>query len=196
MDRAVALTHGMRENPLVFGNCCHFVGMAYVVVNVHLTRPRRGGSRQISMVLAQKSHQPEAAFNDAVVQKIERRSRPRVALQWVVHVSRAGGKHPVASLTRNVSSHGFYCVVEEPLESGERVECTVVIPIPKSARADEVLWLKCQARVLRVEPAAADTAFGAAFQIEEYSVVHPSPVEVSPAEQVDGHRLGQRQSRP
>ena len=135
------------------------------------------------MVLTQNSQQPEAALHDAIARKAERRSRPRVALQWVVHVSRPGGKHPVASLTRNVSSQGFYCLVQEALESGERVECTVVIPIPKSTRSDEVLWLKCQARVLRVEP-AEDTAFGTAFQIEEYTVVHPSPAQVSPAEQV------------
>jgi hypothetical protein len=140
----------------------------------------------MSMVLEQKSHQPEPAFKDMAARKAERRSRPRAALQLVVHVSRARDKHPVASITRNVSSQGFYCLVQEPFESGERVECTVVIPIPKSVRPDEVLWLKCRARVLRVETAAADTAFGIACQIEEYCVVHLNPVQISPAEQAAG----------
>jgi hypothetical protein len=127
--------------------------------------------------------QPEPAGNGFVARKAERRSRPRAALQWVVHVSRAGGKHPVASKTRNVSSQGFYCLTREPLDWGERVECTVVIPIPNSVKPDDVLWLKCQARVLRVEAAAADTTFGIAFQIEEYCVLHLDPMQTSPAEQ-------------
>ena len=137
------------------------------------------------MVLETQKSQPERSLNGIVARKAERRSRPRAALQWVVHVSRAGSKHPVASKTRNVSSQGFYCLLQEPFESGERVECTVVIPIPKSAKSDDVLWLKCQARVLRVEAAAADTAFGIAFQIEEYCVVHLNPMQISPAEQLD-----------
>ena len=98
----------------------------------------------------------------------------------------------VASRTRNVSSQGFYCLVKERFESGERVECTVVIPIPKSAKQDEVLWLKCQARVLRVEPAAADTAYGIACQIEEYSIVHLNPMQISSAERLNGNALTAR----
>jgi hypothetical protein len=137
---------------------------------------------RISMVLETQKSQPEPSVNGIVARKAERRSRPRAALQWVVHVSRAGSKHPVASKTRNVSSQGFYCLLQEPFKSGERVECTVVIPIPKSAKPDDVLWLKCQARVLRVEAAAADTVFGIAFQIEEYCVVHLNPMQISPAE--------------
>lgn len=131
----------------------------------------------------------ELSVNGSIGRKAERRSRPRAALHWVVHVSRAGGQHPVASRTRNVSSQGFYCLVEEPFESGERVECTVVVPIPKSGKPDDVLWLKCKARVLRVESAAADTAFGIAFQIEEYCVVHLDPLQMSLAEQLDADGL-------
>jgi hypothetical protein len=104
-------------------------------------------------------------------------------VQWTVHILRAGCKHPVSSKTRNVSSQGFYCLVQEPFESGERVECTVVIPIPESGKPDDVLWLKCQARVLRVDATVANTAFGIAFLIEEYRVVHLNPAQASPAEQ-------------
>jgi hypothetical protein len=89
----------------------------------------------------------------------------------------------VSGKTKNVSNHGFYCLVQEPLESGERVECTMVIPIPKSGEPDAVLWLKCQARPLRVEAVAAGTAFGIAFLIEEYCVIHINPVQIDLAEQ-------------
>ena len=148
-----------------------------------------GFSGLTSMVLETQKSQPEPSVNGLVARKSDRRSRPRAALEWVVHLSQAGGKHPIATRTRDVSSQGFYCLVQEPFESGERVECTVVIPIPKSGRPDDVLWLKCQARVLRVEAAAADTAFGVAFQIEEYCVVHLNPVPAMAANRsgVDGN---------
>jgi hypothetical protein len=68
------------------------------------------------------------------------------------------------------------------LESGELVECTLVIPIPKSRKPDGVLWLKCQARLLRVEAVAGDKAFGIAFLIEEYCVVNLNPVQIDTAE--------------
>jgi hypothetical protein len=90
--------------------------------------------------------------------------------------------HPVSGKTRNVSSHGFYCLVQEPIESGETVECTLVIPIAKPGKPDAVLWLKCQARPLRVEAVAAAKALGIAFLIEEYCVVHLNPVQITPAE--------------
>jgi hypothetical protein len=137
------------------------------------------------MVLETQNSQLEPPVNGMSTRKAERRSRQRAALQWVVHVSRAGGKQLVASKTRNVSSQGFYCLVQEPFESGERLECTVVIPIPKSTKQDDVLWLRCQARVLRVEPVPANTAYGIACQIEEYSVVHLNPMQISPAERMN-----------
>ena len=140
---------------------------------------------EISMVLETQKSQHETSVNGVVARTAERRSRPRASLQWVVQVSRAGSKHPVAGKTRNISSQGFYCLVRDPFESGERVECTLVIPVPKSAKPADVLWLKCQARVLRVEAAAKDTAFGIAFQIEEYCVVHLNPMQISPAEPFD-----------
>jgi hypothetical protein len=95
----------------------------------------------------------------------------------------------IASRTKNVSSEGFYCLVQEPFESGERVECTVVIPVPKSTKSDDVLWLKCQARVLRVEAVMAETAYGVAFQIEEYSVVPLAPMQITREERIDGKGL-------
>jgi hypothetical protein len=82
--------------------------------------------------------------------------------------------------------------VQEPFESGERVECTVVIPIPKSVKSDDVLWLKCRARVLRVEALASETAYGVAFQIEEYSVVHLAPMQIGRAEGTDGNGFTSR----
>jgi hypothetical protein len=134
------------------------------------------------MVIETQKSQPEPAVKGIIARKSERRTRPRAALQWVVHVSRAGGMRRVSGKTSNVSSQGFYCLFQEPLESGERVECTLVIPIPKAGKPDAVFWLKCQARLLRVEAGAVDKAFGIAFLIEEYCVVHFNPIRINPAE--------------
>lgn len=136
------------------------------------------------MLAETQKSQPEPSADGIVARKTERRSRPRAALQWVVHVSRAGDRRPASSTTKNVCSQGFYCLVAEPLESGERVECTLVIPVPKCGKPDDVVWLKCQARALRVEAVAADEAFGIAFLIEEYCVVHLKPIQINPAERL------------
>jgi len=104
--------------------------------------------------------------------------------------------HPVSGKTTNVSSHGFYCLVREPFESGERVECTLVIPIPKSGKPDAVLWLKCQARLLRVEAVAGDKAFGIAFLIEEYCVAPSQSGADQPGGTVDGDGLTGRRRAP
>jgi hypothetical protein len=134
---------------------------------------------EISMLPAKQKSQPEPAVNGMIARKSERRIRPRAALQLVVHVSRAGGLRTVSGKTSNVSSQGFYCLVQEPLESGQRVECTVVIPIPKSGKPDAAVWLKCRARLLRVEAVAGDNPFGIAFLIEEYCVVHLNPLQIN-----------------
>jgi hypothetical protein len=131
------------------------------------------------MVLETQKSQQAPAVNGTIARKFERRIRPRAPLRWVVHVSRAGGLRPVSGKTSNVSSQGFYCLVQEPLECGQRVECTLVIPIPKSGEPDAVVWLKCQARLLRVEAVAGDNPFGIAFLIEEYCVVHLNPLQIN-----------------
>ncbi len=153
-----------------------------MVAKVHrLKRRRRGKSGLTSMVLETQKSQAERSVNGFGSRKTERRNRPRAALEWVVHLSKDGGNHPIITRTRDVSSQGFYCLVREPFESGERVECTMVIPIPKTGKEDDVLLLKCQAKALRVEAAEAATGFGVAFQIEEYCVVHLKPVQISAA---------------
>lgn len=124
------------------------------------------------MVLDTQKSQPELSLKAVIARRSERRSRPRAPLECTVHISRNGGRHPIASRTKNLSSRGFYCLVTEPLESGEHVECTLVIPIPKSGKPDHVLWLKCRVRVLRVEPPTSNREFGTAFLMEEYCVVH------------------------
>lgn len=129
------------------------------------------------MVLETQKRQSEASGDFAIERNHERRRRRRAALESVVHFSRAGSMLPISGKIRNISSQGLYCLVPEPLESGERLECMVVMPAARSGRG-AVLCLKCQARLLRVDALAPDKAFGVALLIEEYTVVHFKPFSI------------------
>jgi hypothetical protein len=127
------------------------------------------------MVLETQKSQSESCVNGHFPRRAERRSRLRAGLEWIVHFSRAADRQPLTGKTKNVSSQGFYCLVQEPLEAGERVECTIIIPIPRSVTPDDVLSLKCEVRVLRIEPVA--NVFGIAFRIDDYCVAHRTQTE-------------------
>lgn len=101
----------------------------------------------------------------------ERRGSLRLPLQWSVYVARGGVTHPLQSTTRNLSSHGFYCVLHERLTTGERIECDLVVPTHISRNCDDVLFLRCQARVVRVEKMDAGEGYGLACRIEDYRLI-------------------------
>ncbi len=52
---------------------------------------------------------------------------------------------------------------------GERVDCVIVVPTHGS-HPDDVVYLKCLARVVRAEKIEAGPRFGLACQIEDFSV--------------------------
>ena len=107
----------------------------------------------------------------------ERRKNLRLPLQWSVHVVRLGARRPLRSKTRNLSSRGFYCVLHERLTTGERIECDLVVPTHTSRSCDDVLFLRCQARVVRVERVDAGEEYGLACRIEDYYLIHGTPRE-------------------
>jgi len=109
----------------------------------------------------------------------ERRRRPRAALHWAILITSKGAGHPIASTIKNISSQGFYCLVQESFQAGEYLECAVLIPAQNSADSEDLLCLQCRARVLRVDPATADGACGIACQIEDYSVVYKNRTQAS-----------------
>jgi hypothetical protein len=112
----------------------------------------------------------------------DRRGRARVALQCQVQLSRAGNGSVLTSVTRDVSSAGFYCLSSEMFVPGERLDCTLVIPTPLGGFPEERLCLQCRVEVTRVEPLGAGGSVGIACQIVDYSVIRlvanlPAPAE-------------------
>jgi hypothetical protein len=98
----------------------------------------------------------------------ERRRRARNHLHWAVLLFRDHAEDAVESLTRNLSSSGFYCLSEVAFTPGQRLVCTLKVPShdPKGKHLEQ--RLECQVRVLRVEPQGPEGTFGLACQIEDY----------------------------
>lgn len=100
----------------------------------------------------------------------ERRSRPRSNVHWTVYIFRQQKSRPIETKTQNLSSGGFYCLVDEPLVLGERLCCQILVPSDNTVRNRGTILLNCQAKVLRVEPLGSGL-YGIAWLIEDYSVV-------------------------
>jgi hypothetical protein len=103
---------------------------------------------------------------------VERRKRARLALHWRVCLSRRTNHLVVEAETRDVSSGGFYCCTEEGFTPNERLECLLVIPLPRGTNTGERLCLRCQVEVVRVDVAPPGGRFGVACRIDDYSVAH------------------------
>ncbi len=111
----------------------------------------------------------------------DRRGRARLALQCPVQLSRAGNGAMLRSVTRDISSAGFYCISSEWIAPGERLDCMVAIPIPIGGFPEERLCLQCRAEVVRVDP-LGEGAAGIACRIVDYTVIRlvadvPAPAE-------------------
>jgi hypothetical protein len=103
----------------------------------------------------------------------ERRHRQRANVHWIVFIFQGEGVRPLESRTKNLSSSGFYCFVQQPFEPfaiGESICCQIVVPGDSSGSTQGSISLKCQAKVLRVEPLETGT-YGVACLIEDYTVV-------------------------
>jgi hypothetical protein len=100
----------------------------------------------------------------------ERRQRPRFNVHWTVYIFSKDGARPIESRTKNLSSSGFYCFLQEPLSIGDRLRCQIMVPSDSSNRSHGIISLQSWAKVLRVEPLDSG-AFGVACLIEDYSVL-------------------------
>jgi hypothetical protein len=102
----------------------------------------------------------------------ERRRRARNHLHWSVLLFRNEAADAVESLTRDLSSNGFYCFAGVPFTPGERLICTLKIPThdPNGKHLEQ--RLECRVRVVRVEPQGVEGPFGLACQIEDYHFIH------------------------
>ena len=115
----------------------------------------------------------------------ERRKRARNDLHWSVLLFRSEPAGVVESLTRDLSSSGFYCVTDVAFTPGERIVCSLKIPTHDPTGKHLLRRLECKVRVMRVEPKGSDGPFGLACQIEDYHFMrlHAEPAQLE-AQQV------------
>jgi hypothetical protein len=103
----------------------------------------------------------------------ERRKRLRLPLHWDVYLVVPGADCRERTVTQDLSLDGFYCIVNEALTAGERIECEIVIPAHLPDR-NVALSLRCRARVVRVEQVDDEDRYGLACRIEDYHVMGAS----------------------
>lgn len=114
---------------------------------------------------------PMAETRDTEVPRTDRRQARRLSLSLPVHLIRVDSPDnltAVESTTINVSSTGFYCMVTEQFQVGERLRCLIGMPA-SSGNPSESITLECRARVVRTEQSGSRLAI--ACHIEEYRVL-------------------------
>ena len=68
--------------------------------------------------------------------------------------------------TRDVSARGVFMYLSNRVAEGSELE--IVFPMPQSDSPAEDTWVRCKARVLRVEKTESGHRFGVAAVLESY----------------------------
>jgi hypothetical protein len=100
----------------------------------------------------------------------DRRHHVRTPPHCKVYFRQQARLAPIRAETRDVSSGGFYCLVNEPVTSSEILTCDLILPESRSRKKAMKITLHCTVEVLRVEEQTPN--FGVACQIQDYSVEH------------------------
>jgi len=100
----------------------------------------------------------------------ERRRRKRFPLNCTVEFERDG--QTFASETLDISSQGFYCVVDQPVRAGEELRCLVDLMEGHDGLSLPGVSLNCNIVVLRTEDCG--NGRGIACWIQNYTVVRPA----------------------
>jgi hypothetical protein len=101
----------------------------------------------------------------------ERRRRTRVRVHWPICFIRLGKTGIVETVTHDLSSDGFYCLVNTAFVPGEIRECTLSVPVHHPNRGDRARPVLCRVRVIRVGALGADGFCGVGCRIEDYHFI-------------------------
>jgi hypothetical protein len=101
------------------------------------------------------------------MQTIERRKTNRVGLRWHLRLSGAAIR-PIQTRTENISSQGFYFILEHPLIPGEALDCELAIPNYGSGGVTRSIV--CKADVVRVESRGAESGFGVGCRMVDFTL--------------------------
>ena len=82
------------------------------------------------------------------------------------------GSEAIESVTRDLSSSGFFCLMRGPLTEGEYLVCSIKIPTHDPHGKHLERTLECRVQVLRVVPQESGDSYGVACRIEDYHLSH------------------------
>jgi hypothetical protein len=82
-----------------------------------------------------------------------------------------GDEKAVRTVTRDLSSSGFYCVSKAAFAVGERLLCILHIPVNSSGGGESLL--ECRVVVVRVDADPKDGTYGIACHTEDYRFAGP-----------------------
>jgi hypothetical protein len=99
----------------------------------------------------------------------ERRVRHRIRLHWPLSILKEPlDDRALSTVTENLSSSGFGCVVDEPLRAGDTLTCILGFPLRHDPRISQAL--RCQAQVVWVT-ALDNGRFSMGCRIDDYAVI-------------------------
>jgi hypothetical protein len=104
----------------------------------------------------------------AYTSRSERRKRTRTSVHWAILLFPAQSSEAVETVTRDLSSSGFYCLSHIAFTCGEVLFCSLQVPTYEPFNSAGTLALECRARVVRSEPGEGNGLCGIACQIEDY----------------------------
>jgi len=108
---------------------------------------------------------------------VEKRNRVRTRVHWPVLLFRdRRGATAIESITRDLSSSGFFCLTRVQLNEGERLVCSIKIPTHDPQGKHLERTLECRVAVVRVVPQESNDLFGIACRIVDYHLcqMHPA----------------------
>jgi hypothetical protein len=106
-------------------------------------------------------------------EKPELRKEKRISTDRTVSVKKDNGiAQEWEGQTRDVSSRGIFMYMNSRVTEGSELE--LVFPMPSAESAEEI-WVRCKARVVRVEQTEAGDRFGVAAEIENYQRLEDTP---------------------
>jgi len=102
----------------------------------------------------------------------ERRKRTRMRLRWRVDLLVLNATGAIETVTRDLSSCGFYCWSPISFVVGDRMTCILTAPAHCREKPDCILSIECQVRIVRTEPPNKDGFYGLGCEINDYRLSH------------------------
>lgn len=101
----------------------------------------------------------------------ERRRRARVQVHWPICFIRSGITEIGDTVTQDLSSDGFYCLVNAAFVPGEIRECTLSVPVHHPNSRYPTRPVLCRVRVIRVDAPGTNGFCGVGCRIEDYHFI-------------------------